>query len=108
MTQLEIDFRGAASKARSRIKTLKKRIARAERREHTPLHPRDVTCPVCGATPMLGFNGRRNSGYCTRPGGRDPLPAHAEHKARDERAREETRLIIQTGILARKELETLI
>ncbi len=44
-SQPELDFRGAASKARKRHKQLKRHVARAARIEREGVGPRDVACP---------------------------------------------------------------
>ncbi len=107
-TRPELDFRGAASKARKRRKELKRRVARAARIEREGLGPRAVRCPRCGAPPFVSV--KRDPGYCTTPGGLrslgGPLPHHANHKAREEEAARQKTAIILAGEQAEEELRS--
>ena len=96
-----------AEKVRKLAKRARAAIARAARIERDGLRSIEVACNVCGAQPRRGANGHRDPGYCRRPGGRDPLPHHGTHKARDEFARQEFARIVAEGLRARQELDAL-
>lgn len=107
--QPELDFCGAASKARKRRKRLKRDVARAERVRREGLRVRDVPCPRCGAP---AFRSVRRGGEhdCRTPGGLRThgrtLPGGEHHKARREAAGRLKREILDRGERAREELQS--
>ena len=105
--QPELDFRGAASKARKRRKRLKRDVARVERVRREGLRVRDVPCPHCGAPPFLSLK-RGGEHDCRTPGGLRThgrtLPGGEHHKARHEAAGRLKQEILDRGERAREEL----
>lgn len=107
--QPELDFRGAASKARKRRKRLKRDVARAERIRREGLGPRGVRCPHCGAPPFLSVK-RGGEADCRTPGGFRThgrrLPGGEYHKRRVEEAERLEQEILRRGDEARQKLES--
>ena len=107
--QPELDFLGAASKARKRRKRLKRNVARAERVRREGLRVRDVPCPHCGAPPFRSVK-RGGEHDCRTPGGLRThgrtLPGGEYHKSRHEAAERLMREILDWGEEARRELQS--
>lgn len=87
--QPELDFRGAAFKARKRRKRPKRDVAHAERVRGEGLRVRDVPCPHCEAPPFRSVK-RGGEHDCRSPDGfrthGRTLPGAEHHKARHEAA----------------------
>ena len=107
--QPELDFRGAASKARQRRKRLKRDMARAERVRREGLRVRDVPCPHCGA-PAFRSVKRGGEHDCSTPGGLRThgrtLPGSQYHNARHEAAGRLKQEILDRGEQAWRELQS--
>ena len=109
VAQPELDFRGAVSKARKRLKRLKRDIARAERVQREGLRARYAPCPHYGA-PAFRSVKRGGEHDCRTPGG---LRTHGRtlsgggyHKARREVAGRLKKEILDRGKRARRELQS--
>lgn len=97
---------GNDSKRKSRIKTLKKRIHRAEQRPNEGVSIYEITCPTCGARGLPTRTNGPQINRCRPPTG-GYLPPHYFHKERRELCARLMQEIQDAADAARKELETL-
>jgi hypothetical protein len=98
---------GNESKRRSRIKTLKKRLHRAEQRPAEGVSVLEVDCPYCGARGLPTRTNGPQLNRCRPPGG-GYLPPYYHHKERKEVSRRLMQEIQDAAKAARDELETLL
>lgn len=102
-TQLPLSAAGAGR--RKRIKELKRRIHRAERRRRAPVDPYEVYCPFCEAPP--GNIIKRGSAISCHPQGGLSYPQGHHHAGRRELARTLQQEILDAGRAAKEELSQL-